>query len=359
MKIVEVESHRISIPLKKPVMMSHITVSQSDNVLVKVTADDGTFGWGEGVEATDITGATQDRIKAGIDYLGQHIIGANPLARTDLWFKMQEMIVGDTTSIGAIDIALYDLAGRYLGVPVTDLLGGPSRRFVPALTLVGSGDPDADVETVMEKYADGFRWFKIKLAMSDVDTDLEKVTKIRTALPDDAVVCGDANQGWSDPEAAALLKRLEGYNIRFIEQPIKKGDHSAMIRIAQQSPIPICVDQSVDDLDDIHAFGRTGVAGVSLKLIKQAGITGVMRAAALCDSLGLEVNLAGKIAESSVAAVANVHCAAAMRAIEFGASPANQGIADDVVKDPLRVENGLFEVPTAAGLGVEVDESKL
>lgn len=359
MKIVAVETHPISVPLTKPVVMSHITVAQSDNVLVKVIADDGSYGWGEGVEATDITGETQTRIKDGIDFLGRRLIGEDPLARTRLWFAMQKMIVGNETAIGAIDMALHDLAGRHFGVAVSELLGGASRSRVPALTMVGSDDPDADVVSARAKYDSGYRWFKVKLAIADPETDLEKITKIRTTLPDDAVVCGDANQGWSEPEAITFLKRLEGYDIRFIEQPIAKGDHAAMIRIAHRSPIPICADQSVDTFADIVAFGRSGVAGVSLKLVKQGGITGVMRAAALCDTLGLEVNLAGKITESSVAAVANVHCAAAMRAIEFGTSPANQGIAADVVVEPVTVERGHFTVPTAPGLGIEIDESRL
>lgn len=359
MKIVAVDTFPISVPLVKPVVMSHITVARSDNVLVRIIADDGTVGWGEGVEATDITGETQGRIRDGLDYLAGRLIGEDPLARTRLWFAMQKMIVGNETAIGAIDMALHDLAGRHYGVPVSELLGGASTDRVPALTMVGSDDPDADVAAAAAKYEAGYRWFKIKLAMTDPDTDYEKVAKIRTALPADAVVCGDANQGWSEPQAVAFLRRLEGLDVRFIEQPIPKGDHAAMIRVAHQSPIPICADQSVDTFDDIVTYGRSGVAGISLKLVKQAGITGVMRAAALCDTLGLEVNLAGKIAESSVAAAANVHCAAAMRAFNYGTSPANQGLADDVVVEPLRVEDGHFPVPTGPGLGVDVDENRL
>ena len=106
---------------------------------------------------------------------------------------------------------------------------------------------------------------------------------------------------------------------------------------------------------DILAFGHSGVAGVSLKLVKLGGITGVMRGAAICESVGLAINLSGKIAESSVAAVANVHCAAAMKAIDFGCSPANQGLSEDVTSNPLRIEEGTFPVPTAPGLGIEPD----
>jgi len=106
-------------------------------------------------------------------------------------------------------------------------------------------------------------------------------------------------------------------------------------------------------------LGATAVAGVSLKLIKHGGITGVMRGAVLCDTLGLAINLAGKVAESSVAAAANLHCAAAMSDTAFGCSPANQGLAADVTADPLTVVNGTFALPTGPGLGVEVDEERV
>ncbi len=355
MQIVSVDAIPITVPLAKPVVMSHITVERSHNVLVRITTEDGLEGWGEGVEATDLTGETQDSIRAGIEFLAPLLIGKDPLRRTELWWAMAEAIYGNETAIGAIDMALYDLAGKAFGVPVYELIGGKQRDHVPALTMVGSGDPDADVPAAVAKYDAGYRWIKIKLGIGELEDELKTVRGIRNALPPDAVVCGDANQGWTEPQSVRFLRALEGVDVQFIEQPIPQGDHAALIRIARSSPIPVCADQSVHSLNDIMAFGRSGVAGVSLKLVKLGGITGVMRGAALCESLGLSINLAGKIAESSVAASANVHCAAAMRAVDFGCSPANQGVSQDVSSSPLTADAGVFEVPSAPGLGVVPD----
>ena len=355
MRIVSVESVPITVGLAKPVVMSHITVERSHNVLAKVTTDSGIVGWGEGVEATDLTGDTQPAIAAAIDFIGPRLIGEDPLRRTALWWAMNKMMHANETAIGAIDMALYDIAGKHFGVPVVELLGGRARATVPALTLVGSGDPDADVEATRAKHDAGFRWFKVKLGIGSIEAELETMRRIREALPADCVLCGDANQGWTEPEAVRFLRALDGLDVRFIEQPIPQGDHAALVRVAEASPIGVCADQSVHSLNDIIAFGRTSVAGVSLKLIKLGGITGVMRGAALCESLGLEVNLAGKIAESSVAAAANVHCGAAMRALAFGCSPANQGVNSDVTSSPLVAQRGEYPVPSGPGLGVEVE----
>ena len=355
MKITSVETVPITVPLAKPIVMSHITVHQSDNVLVKVTTDEGVVGWGEGVEATDLTGETQDSIRAALNFIGPQIIGDDPMARTILWSKMSKMMYANETAVGAIDIALHDIAGKVHGVPVVELIGGANRHSIPALTMVGSGIPADDIEIARSKYDAGYRWFKVKLGIGEIVDELQTVRGIRDELPLDAIVCGDANQGWTEPEAVRFLKALDGYAVRFIEQPIRQGDHAAMLRVAHASPIPICADQSVHSFADIASFWRTGVAGVSLKLVKLGGITGVMRAAQLCEALGLSINIAGKIAESSVAAAANIHCAAAMNATEFGCSPGNQGLSSDVTTKPLAIVDGNYQVPTKPGLGIDVD----
>ena len=106
-------------------------------------------------------------------------------------------------------------------------------------------------------------------------------------------------------------------------------------------------------------FGATAVAGVSLKLIKLGGITGVTRGAAVCEALGLEVNLAGKVAETSIAAAANLHCGAAIGRMRFGCSPANQGVSEDVTGTPLTVVDGAMALPDGPGLGIDVDEDRV
>jgi len=80
-----------------------------------------------------------------------------------------------------------------------------------------------------------------------------------------------------------------------------------------------------------------------------------MRASALCDAFGLSINLAGKIAESSVATAANLHCAAAIQALDFGCSPGNQGISSDVTSSPIAVVDGSYSIPDGPGLGIDVD----
>jgi muconate cycloisomerase len=261
-----------------------------------------------------------------------------------------------STAIGAVDIALHDLAGRALGIPAHQLLGGPVRDVVPALTLVGSGEPAADAEKLASRYDEGYQWFKIKLGMADAESELATLAKAAETVGDDGVVCGDVNEAWDEETAAAFLGRVDGKRVRFIEQPVPREDRDALLRLAADSPVALCADESAGSLAAVAGFSGTAIGGVSLKLIKHGGMTGVMRGAAMCAVTGLGVNLAGKVIETSISAAANLHCAAAMDRVDYGCSPANQNVIQDVTESPVTVTHGSFEVPTGPGLGVEVDE---
>ncbi|HEY7468456.1 MAG TPA: enolase C-terminal domain-like protein [Acidimicrobiia bacterium] len=356
MRVETMEIHPITMTLRAPIPMSSGTISGTGNVLVKLIGTDGATGWGEGVEALALTHQDQAGIVADLEALRPLVVGADPMDRIGLWNRMSVAAPDATTAIGAVDIALHDLAGKALGVPVHQLLGGMVRGRIPALTLVGSGDAAADADKLAERHESGCRWFKVKLGMADPMIELGTLAKAVELVGDGGVVGGDANEAWDEAEASSFLSRLDGMGVRFIEQPVARHDQASLLRLAESSPVKLCADESAESLDAVAGFVGTPIGGVSLKLIKHGGITGVMRGAAICARGGLAINLAGKVVESSVSAAANLHCAAAMESVDFGCSPANQGVVQDVSEMPITLERGEFTVPTTPGLGVEVDE---
>src|SRR5918998_6898161 len=98
MKIVSVEAFPVRVPLAKPIVMSHITIHQSDNVLVRVETDEGIEGWGEGVEATDLTGDTQLSIQAAVEFLAPLLVGEDPLRRSALFWTMRKVMHANETA---------------------------------------------------------------------------------------------------------------------------------------------------------------------------------------------------------------------------------------------------------------------
>jgi muconate cycloisomerase len=350
------EVHPITMTLRVPIPMSNGVIEKTGNVLVKLVGEDGVVGWGEGVEAPALTHQRQADIVADLEMLRPLVIGSDPMSRTELWARLIAARPGAATAIGAIDIAAHDLAGRALGVPVHQLIGGSVRDRIPALTLVGSGNASADADKLAERFEAGFRWFKIKLGMAEPEIELGTLAKASELVGAEGVVCGDVNEGWDEDEARAFLGRLDGDRVRFIEQPVPRDQRDAFLRLAASSPVKLCADEGAGSLQAVIGYVGTPVGGVSLKLIKHGGITGVMRGAGICAAGGLSVNLAGKVIESSVSAAANLHCAAAMERVDFGCSPANQGVVQDVSGDPITLRSGTFTVPDGPGLGFDVDE---
>lgn len=346
----------IRLTLKEPIPMSSGVIDSTGNVLVKLVSDDGVVGWGEGVEAPSLTGQRRADIVADLEALRDVVVGSDPTRITGLWTRIRAARPEASTALGAVDVAVHDLVGKTIGMPVHALIGGVMRDRVPALTLVGSGDGEADVARLKARSEMGHTWFKIKLGMADADVEWRTMAAAADIVGTEGVVCGDANEAWDEEEALEFLGGLHGLPVRFVEQPVPRDDPEMLLRVAALSPVPVCADESAASLAAVLGFAGTAVGGVSLKLIKHGGITGVMRGAAICAEAGLGVNLAGKVIESSISAAANLHCAAAMERVDYGCSPANQGVVRDVTETPITVEAGEFSVPTGPGLGVDVDE---
>jgi muconate cycloisomerase len=121
--------------------------------------------------------------------------------------------------------------------------------------------------------------------------------------------------------------------------------------------MPIGADEGIHSLADIEAHERCGASGVSLKLIKLGGMSAAVEAARLCERLGLSVNVAAKIAESSIASAAAIHLACAAPAVDWGVSLTHFYLAEDVARKAPAVGAGLVALPTGPGLGIDVDET--
>ena len=123
------------------------------------------------------------------------------------------------------------------------------------------------------------------------------------------------------------------------------------------SPIPLCANESASNLDRIMDWHRAGaIAGATLKTIKLGGIAPTARAAIVCDTLGLSINLASKTGESSIGAATLLHLGYAIPNLDWGINITNQYLSADLVRKPIGQKGGSVECPTAPGLGIEVGE---
>ena len=200
---------------------------------------------------------------------------------------------------------------------------------------------------------------KIKVGGNPINEDVSRVEAIRKIVGKSRQLSADANQSWERTEAIRFVEGVSGL-LDFIEQPVMGNDLDGMKSIAQASSTPIGADEGLHSISDIVSHKESGAAaGGSLKMIKLGGVMKALTAAELSDQVGMKVNLAGKICETSIASAAVSHLAATIPQIDWGLSITNQYAATDIVKEPISILNGNVSVPSGYGLGVEMDEVSL
>jgi L-alanine-DL-glutamate epimerase-like enolase superfamily enzyme len=358
LRIKRVDALPVALPLTKPMVMAAERITTAENLIVRIEADNGLVGWGEATVAPTMTGDTLPGIVAAVrKHMAPLLIGADARDRAELARRCRASIEHNGGAKAAVEIALLDLVGKHLSVPCVDLIGGAQRRSVENMWLLGNPDVAADVAEAKRKVAEGYGFFKLKVGVKQVEEEIEAAKQARAALGPDVKLCADANTGWTAPKARQYLRGVDGLGLMFLEQPLPNDQSRAMGALNRLGILPICGDECISGGDEILNLGQAGmISGVNLKLIKAEGVTPLLRAAALCSQIGLSVTLAGKVAGSSISAAATLAAACASPVLDWGVNMTHVYLAEDLVRDPLRLENRRIELRSAPGLGVDVDE---
>ena len=352
-----VDAIPVALPLKKPMKMAGVTIATADNVLVRIEAQNGIVGWGEAASAPTMTGDTQGGLVAAVRHLAPLLIGANAWTRPALMRELGHALLGNTGAHSAIELALLDLLGRAAGLPAIELVGGAMRNAVAPMWLLGNATPEEDAAEARQKLAEGFRFFKVKVGVKSVEGDIAATRAVRAALGSEIPICADANCGFAPAAARRYLDGAREAGLLFLEQPFGPHDLKSFAALARATPVGLGADEGIHSSADIAAHAEAGARGISLKLIKLCGLSAAIEAARVCERLGLAVNVAAKISESSLASAAAVQLACAAPAVDWGVSLTHFYLAQDIVTVPLAIADGLVPLPAAPGLGVEIDES--
>jgi muconate cycloisomerase len=351
-----VDAIPVALPLTKPMKMAGVTIAHAENVLVRIEAADGTVGWGEAASAPTMTGDTLGSLVAAVRHLAPLLVDRDAWMRPALCGALKGALLGNTGAHSAIEMALLDLTGQACGLPVIDLLGGARRTEVAPMWLLGNATADADIAEARAKEAEGFRFFKLKIGVKPLADEIAGTHAVRAALGAHVPLCADANCGLTLAAARRYAEETRPANLMFLEQPLGYADLTGLAALTRVAPLPIGADEGIHSLHDVEAHAAAGAGGLSLKLIKLGGLSAAMEAGRLCERLGLSVNVAAKIAESSIASAATTHLACGVPAADWGVSLTHFYLAQDVTRQPLPMGQGAVALPTGPGLGIEVDE---
>jgi D-galactarolactone cycloisomerase len=340
-------------------------------ILVRIDTDAGVSGWGETFPALGSSPAIL--LETLRTVLAPWLLGVDPLPVREIHAGLRRAArglgAGAVRAISALDIALWDLRGRLLGLPVCTLLGGGTHRRFPAVaTAVFYGPDPADagprVETALRYREAGFKGIKIKVGGLSPDQDLAHVTRIRSALPAEVMVCVDANSGYLLRTALAVARGLAALGTYWFEEPIPLEDIEGYRALATATGMWIAGGQ---DLASSQAFLPL-LEARALHMVQPsvAAVGGISEAVAASDQavrFGFRSCPTGWGTGLLQAASLHVRAATASAPalpspdldwIEFDAT--DNPLRDLVLREPLVPTEGLLGIPDGPGLGVEVNE---
>lgn len=359
MKITAIEAIPLGIKIK-PLKMATRVIDREECILVRVRTDEGLAGYGEAVTAPYFTGDWARSAKLLIDgLLGPALVGQDPCDPVACARLMERLVASNPATRAAVEIALYDVLGKALGVPLYRLLGGPRRDEVPALWHIGNFDARLDAEEAARAAERGFRMLKLKVGAMTHEQDLASLAAIRAAAPSLRIVL-DANQAWTVDQAIRFIRAAEEHHVDFVESPIRGTDLAGMARVAAAVATPVAADEGLFSAEDALAHVRAGAAGVFVpKVIKAGGLGEVQRIAALAETANVGLHLAAMPGQTSVGAAADAHLGLALARLDYWSGIAVHYAEQDVVEERLLPRAGAYRPPDGPGLGVEVSEALL
>ncbi len=359
--IKRIDAIPIAIPLKKPVIMAGVRLEVSYNLLVRAEAANGLVGWGEASVAPTMTGDVLPGMVAAVnEHLAPLVVGKDALKRAELAQLCAHALHHNGGPKCAVDAAIADLVGRHLNASLSDLYGGALRDSITAMYLLGNPKIEDDIAETHKKIAEGYKFFKLKVGIKNPVDEADAAVQIRKAIGCDVVLCADANMGMDFRNARIFIERAREADLLFLEQPLRDDDFDGMAALARISPIPLNGDEALGNVATIIAMARAGsIQGANLKTIKLGGVSATVHAMSVCAALGLNINLACKVAETSVGAATIIHLGCVAPNVNWGVSITNHYLVDDIVKNPITINGGMMTRPTGAGHGVEVDESQV
>ena len=334
-------------------------------VIVIVGTDEGITGIGEAATDIGFFGEPLEEVMFAIEqYLGPRLIGKDPFDREEILNSLD--FRGNTCARSGIDLALHDLLGKALGIPVYDLIGGCCRDKVLVAIEIAGGPPDGMAKLCADYVEQGVRAFKPKVG-GYPDDDAVRLKAIREAVGDGISIRADANQGYTPKEAIRLCRLAEKYDVglELLEQPVPAWDLEGMALVRNSVDTLIEADESAYSTHDVMNIIRQGAADViNIKVAKAGGLYNAKKIAALAEAAGLGCVL-GTAFGLGIKVAAKLHLAASTRnimdAVEFTEIMLHENLAaspfDLQLMPPLK--DGYLSVPTEPGLGVQLDEAKV
>ena len=290
-----------------PLTISRGTTAQTTNVWVRISHDE-IEGWGEASPfGVGNHRQSTDTIKDALEQVVPLLQAFSPLQRQEIEQVLTQNQV-PSAARAALDMAMHDWLGKHVGLPLWQIWGLDRNQIVPTSVTIGINSPEGARARARDwlKFTD-VRLFKVKLGSPDgIDADKKMLLAVREEAPLLEFFV-DANGGWSLEDAIAMCNWLAELGIKYVEQPLPRGQEKSLAKLKEHSPLPIFVDESCFTSSDIPDLANY-VDGINIKLMKSGGLTEAMRMVHTARAYGLQV-MFGCYSDSSLANTAALQLA--------------------------------------------------
>ncbi len=350
-----------------------VWVGHRNQCIVKVETDEGIYGWGEaGLSGRELA------VKGAVEHYREFLIGKDPMQRGALWQEMyrSQYFEGGrvlTAAISAIDIALYDIAGKALGVPVYQLLGGRHREFVPCFVTVGGRSKEELIANAQAMIARGWQVIRTGVARAGTGDDpllfdpresiavtAEWLIGLREAVGPRPVLGIDYHHRLSVAEAASFCQRMPRGTLDFVEEPIRDESPEAYATLRTLTDVPFAIGEEMSSKWEFLPYIERGLTNfVRLDICNVGGFTEATKVAAWAEAHYIDLMPHNPL--GPICTAATIHLAAAVPNfawLEVRVAPTGELVVGDEELFPVQplLEGTRFRVPDVPGLGVEFNE---
>jgi D-galactarolactone cycloisomerase len=370
MIIEKIEAFVLKDKLSNSFFFSQWEYSERCICVVKVTASDGTYGWGEGYGPATL-------IEAGIKLLEPIVVGEDPLQNEVIWNKMYRKTLDFSrrgvfmASISAIDIAIWDLKGKILGLPISTLLGGAHRTkirpYATGMYFTDHNNPTKDFEAEARLYiSQGFKAMKMKVGLG-IKADVENVKKMREIIGPDIQLMVDSNHAYTLREATELARKIEKYDISWFEEPLSPEFYGQYNELRSKTTIPIAGGEC-----EYLRFGfQQLIQNKSVDIIQPdicaaGGLTEAKRISAIASANGIDIiphtwgtSIGIHVALHFISNIESIPGRMYQPDFLMEFDQTENGLRDNLSFPKIEMKDGMIEVPNRPGLGIDIDEDVL
>ena len=352
MKITRIEAWSVTMRLTEPYTIAYETVEQVTSIFLRLETNGSITGYGCATPDLEVTGETPESVlKALEEVVAPAIKGSDPLRITMLLERLKRQLKAQPSALAAVDMALYDILGKKSDLPLWRLLGGFRDRIKTSVTI-GILPETETIQRAREWVSRGFKCLKLKGGIS-VDSDIQRIIKVREAVSNGIELRFDANQGFSVEDTLRFVQETQSANLELIEQPTPRGEPDLLNRVTRRVPIPVMADESLMTLRDAFRIARRGLADmVNVKLMKVGGISEALQIDGVARSAGLEV-MVGCMDEAALGITAGLHFALARPNVAYADLDGHLDLQGDPSDGAVVCRDGVLFPTDRPGLGFD------